>query len=195
MIDWLLELDRQVLIYLNGQHTPWLDPVMLFITETFVWVPLYVSLIYLTVKDYRKEAWIAIIGVAITILLSDQITASIMKPYFARLRPSQEPTLIGIIHLVSGYKGGLYGFASSHAANTFGTATFFWLLFGEKRKWIGALYLWAALMTYTRIYLGVHYPGDILVGGLVGGLSGIVGYRVFVWLKKFSDKRKSPSLT
>ena len=193
MIDKLIELDKQFLLFFNGNHLPWLDPVMLFITETFVWLPLYLFLIYLIVKDYRKEAWIALIGIGVTILLSDQITASLMKPYFARLRPSQEPTLEGLVHLVDGYKGGKYGFASSHAANTFGTATFFWLLFGEKRKWILFLFAWAALMTYTRLYLGVHYPGDILVGALVGVLSGIVGHRVFVWINRRQRGEKKPT--
>lgn len=193
MIDKLIELDKQFLLFFNGYHVPWLDPIMLFITGTFVWLPLYLFLIYLMVKDYKKEAWIPVIGVAVTILLADQITASLMKPYFARLRPSQEPTLVGLVHLVNGYKGGMYGFASSHAANTFGTATFFWLLFGEKRKWILFLFFWAATMTYTRLYLGVHYPGDILVGGLVGVFSGIAGHRVFVWLRKRRDaQRQTP---
>jgi undecaprenyl-diphosphatase len=190
MIDKLIELDKELLLFFNGHNLPWLDPVMLFMTETFVWLPLYLFLIYLIVRDYKKEAWTVLIGVAVTILLSDQITSSLMKPYFARLRPSQDPLMEGLVHLVNGYKGGKYGFASSHAANTFGTATFFWLLFGTKRKWVMVLFLWAALMTYTRLYLGVHYPGDILVGSLIGVLSGVAGYRAHVWLAKLTDKKR-----
>lgn len=135
------------------------------------------------------ETWMVLIGVALTILLADQITSTIMKPYFARLRPSHEPTLEGLLHIVNGYKGGLYGFASGHAANTFGTATFFYLLFRNKYWWVGLLFLWALLVTYTRLYLGVHYPSDILVGGIVGILSGTTGYLVTTsLLRKYGKK-------
>jgi undecaprenyl-diphosphatase len=91
-----------------------------------------------------------------------------MKPYFERLRPSRDPEVAALLHLVNGYKGGVYGFASSHAANSFGVSMFLWLLYRNNRKWIWTLFIWAAFFTYTRIYLGVHYPGDILVGGLTG---------------------------
>src|SRR5688572_13477021 len=169
-MESLIELDKELLIYLNSFHVSWLDQLMLFITQTFVWLPLYIILLYIIVIDYKKDFWIVLIAITVTILLTDGITSGIMKPYFERLRPSREPSLEGLIHLVLDhngkvYKGGMYGFASSHAANTFGTATFFFLLLRQTRKWVWILFVWAILMTYTRIYLGVHYPGDILVGG------------------------------
>ena len=107
-----------------------------------------------------------------------------MKPYFERLRPSREPSLAGLVHLVDGYKGGVFGFASSHAANTLGTATFFFLLFRATKKWIVWLFVWAVVMTYTRISLGVHYPGDILVGGTIGILAGWTGFKFATWLAR-----------
>jgi len=188
-----MELDRRLLVWLNSFHTGWLDPVMYYTSQTLFWLPLYLFLLWLIIKDFKKEWWIPMIGIAITILLADQITASIMKPFFARLRPSQEPTLQGIVHLVTDhngeiYTGGLYGFASSHAANTFATATFFTLLFRSKHRWITWLFLWAAGMTYTRIYLGAHYPGDILVGGTVGVVSALVGFKVYRWIKGKVDQ-------
>jgi undecaprenyl-diphosphatase len=197
MLDQLIELDKKLLLFLNSFHTPWLDPVMYFSSQTLAWLPLYIFLLYLIIKEYKKETWIVLLGIILTILLADQITASVMKPYFERLRPSREPTLQGLVHLVNRfngeiYTGGQYGFASSHAANTFGTATFFFLLFKAKKKWIGWLFLWAATMTYTRIYLGVHYPGDILVGGIVGVLSGIAGFKFQKWLAHYATKRKNP---
>jgi undecaprenyl-diphosphatase len=195
MIDKLIELDKELLIYLNSFHVDWLDPAVLLVTETFFWLPLYLFLLYLIIKTYGKESWIPLLAIAITIFLTDRITAGLMKPYFARLRPSNEPSLEGLIHLVRNskgdfYLGGLYGFASSHAANTLATATFFWLLFRKTRKWIVWMFPWAIVMTYTRIYLGVHYPGDILVGGILGVACGWVGFKIFQKTKEWNDRKK-----
>ena len=188
-MDW----DRRLLVWLNGFHTDWLDPVMYYTSQTLFWLPLYLFLLWLIIKDFKKECWVPLIGVAVTVLIADQVTASLMKPYFARLRPSQEPSLQGIVHLVTDrngeiYTGGLYGFASSHAANTFATATFFTLLFRAKRPWIKWLFVWAAGMTYTRIYLGAHYPGDILVGGLVGVTGAFLGFKTYQWIRLKVDQ-------
>ncbi len=190
MIEKLIELDKKILIFLNGFHSPLLDPVMLLITKTFFWIPLYAFLIFLLFKNYRKEAWFILIGAAITILLCDQITSTFMKPFFARLRPSQDPSVQTLLHLVDGYRGGLYGFASGHAANTMGVAFFVWLSMRSVYRWIGLIFIWAIVMTYTRIYLGVHYPGDILVGGVIGLFCGWIGYKASsVLLNKF---KKAP---
>jgi undecaprenyl-diphosphatase len=188
-MDTILELDKDLLIWINSFHADWLDPIMLVITKTFFWTPLYLFFIFLIFKKLGKDAWFGLAGAALTILLADGISAQIMKPFFERLRPSQDPNMQNLLHLVTNskgeiYRGGMYGFASSHAANTFGTATFMWLLFRDKTKWIGLAFIWAASMTYTRLYLGVHFPGDILVGGMVGVLSGIAGYKLYVWLNK-----------
>lgn len=187
----LIELDKKLFLFLNGYHFDWLDPIMYWATDKMTWLPLYVLLMYFIVKDYRNETWIVLISMTIAIVLADQFTSTLMKPYFARLRPSHDPTLSGLVHIVNGYKGGKFGFASSHAADTFGTATFLWLLFSKRRKWITVMFLWAALMAYSRIYLGVHYPADILVGAFFGVLAGIAGYRIFIWLKNAVDNRKT----
>lgn len=190
MLEQLKEWDRQLLIFLNGQHVDWLDPVAFWVTKTEFWIPLYIFLIYLIFKQHGKEGWLVLAGAALTVLLADQITASIMKPYFARPRPSHEPALEGLLHIVNDYRGGAYGFASSHAANTSGVALFVFLLFRNVYRWIWVLFLWALIMTYTRIYLGVHYPGDILVGAMVGLLSGYAGFRFQKW---FRERRLKPS--
>lgn len=183
-MDSIIELDKRLLLFLNSFHTSTLDPIMLLITKTEFWTPLYLLLIYFIFKKYNTQGWLILAGAALAIVLSDQITSSLMKPFFERLRPSQDPSLQGVVHLVDDYKGGLYGFASSHAANTFATALFVWLLFRDSVKWSWVIFIWAVLMTYTRIYLGVHFPGDILVGALVGLGCGYAGFRFYKWLAK-----------
>lgn len=172
----ILDLDKELLLFFNGLHTSWLDPVMILATKTISWLPLYLFLVYLIIKFKKWDTLFVLVGVALTIVLADQITSGFMKPFFARLRPSQDPALAGLVHLVNDYKGGLYGFASSHAANTFGTATLIFLLFRARYRWIWLIFIWALLVSYTRIYLGVHYPGDIIVGALVGLACGLSGF-------------------
>lgn len=173
-MEQLLELDRNLLIHLNSFHTPWLDTVMMWVTLTEAWIPLYLFLIFLVIRVYRKSSWIILLGAALTILFADQVTSHLMKPFFARLRPSHDPSLAGIVHIVDGYRGGMYGFASGHAANTFGVAFFCWSVLRTHYNWTWLLFFWAAAMTYSRIYLGVHYPGDILVGACVGILGAVM---------------------
>ena len=184
MLEQLIEWDKELLVFLNSFHTPWLDPVMLLITKTAFWIPLYAVLIYLMFRNFKKETWFILIGATVIIILCDQITSTFMKPYFARLRPSQDPTMAGLLHHVNGYKGGLYGFSSGHAANTIGVALFVWLTLKPIYKWIGWIFLWAALMTYTRIYLGVHFPGDIIVGATIVLGCGLLGYKLSSYLRK-----------
>ncbi len=167
-MEQLIKLDKDLFSFLNNLYTPWLDQCMYYMTNTYFWIPLHVALLYLIVKVYGKRSWIIILGLILVIVATDQVTTGLMKPYFLRLRPTHDPELQDIVHTVNNYKGGLYGFASSHAANTFGVAMFLWLLLKPKYPWVVFLFLWATLVTYTRIYLGVHFPGDIVVGGLIG---------------------------
>lgn len=192
MMHVIKEWDEQFLLFLNQFHTDWLDPVVLLVTKTEFWIPLYLVLIFLIFKNYKREGWIIMAGIVLTILLADRITSGIMKPFFQRLRPSHEPSLVGLVHIVEGYYGGLYGFASSHAANTTGVAFFIFLLFRKTYRWIGLIFIWAFVMSYTRIYLGVHYPGDILVGALIGVGSGYSGYKFYGWLKLKIHSKNEP---
>jgi undecaprenyl-diphosphatase len=184
MIEELIELDKKIFLYLNGLHTPTLDPVMFYISQTVIWVPLYLVLLFLVLKHFRNDSWAPLLGILITILIADQTMTAILKPVFQRLRPTHEPTLAGLVHTVRGYKGGLYGFASSHASNTFGLATLLWFYFRNKWRWISFLFPWAIIVSYSRIYLGVHYPGDIITGFFVGFLAAMAGLSLFKWLEK-----------
>lgn len=182
MIDSIAHWDEQLFLFLNQIHAPWLDPVMLLITGRFIWVPLYIFLLYLLIKEYKMDSIWYITGLILVILLADQFTSSFMKPYFERIRPCHDPRWQDVILNYSGC-GGLYGFASSHAANTFGLAAYFHKVGGKKIPGFGWLFLWAAVISYSRIYLGVHYPGDVIIGTLVGLVSGWLVYWLIMKLK------------
>jgi undecaprenyl-diphosphatase len=186
MIEKLLEWDQKLLLLLNGVHHSSLDTTVFVASQLWFWIPLYGLLLWMTIKTFGKDAWIVLAGIGFTLIFTDQFTSSFMKPFFGRIRPSHEPALQELLHFVRDlkgevYTGGKYGFASGHAANTFGTATFFVLLFRPTRPWISLLFVWAILMTYTRIYMGVHYPGDIIVGASIGVLGGWLGFRLCRW--------------
>ncbi len=190
-MEKLLELDRRIFIELNSSfRNPFVDQLMMFLSTTYAWIPLHLFLLYLLVRNYRKQTWLILLAIGLTILLADQITSSIMKPFFERLRPSHEPSLAEQIFLVNKYRGGRFGFASSHAANTFGIATLMWLVLRMYRPWISLLFAWALLVGYTRIYLGVHYPGDILVGFLIGWICALAAYYLLIYVRTFLEKNK-----
>lgn len=189
-MEELLALDRELFLELNGNfHSPWLDELMMFLSSTMAWIPLYLLILYLLIRTYKRHTWTVLLAIALTILIADQVTSSFMKPFFERLRPSNDPALRDMVVIVNEYRGGKYGFASSHAANTFGIATLMWLILKRYRPWIGLLFLWVLLVGYTRIYLGVHYPGDILAGFLVGLLAALISWWGWRYLKQFLENR------
>lgn len=179
MIDYLIKLDTELFLFLNGLHTAFWDSVMLFASGKLTWLPLYIVLIYFIAQKYKWNTLWWLLAIAVVVVLADQLSVHLFKNVFQRLRPCHNPELSGIIHLLGGC-GGRYGFVSSHAANTFGVAVFLSLLYSSRWASIG-LIAWAAFVSYSRIYLGVHYPADVLLGALLGSL---VGY--ITW--KFSSK-------
>lgn len=176
----LSSIDTDLFLYLNGLHVGWMDRIMILITNMWIWFPLYLLLIYWTAKQFGKRCWWVFLAVGVVVLCSDQLSSHVFKPVFQRLRPCFNPDLQGLIHLPKGLAGGRYGFTSSHAANTFAVAAFLTPVLRNYRPWLGiVLYLWAFISSYSRIYLGFHYPGDILCGAILGILVGSVLWKVF----------------
>jgi undecaprenyl-diphosphatase len=188
MIEKFGAIDEELFIWLNSFHADWLDPIMFQITLTITWVPLYAILIYLIYRADSKGIWWVLGGAAFTILISDQVTSGFMKPYFERLRPCHDERFDDIIHNY-GRCGGLFGFVSSHAANTFAIATFLNLRLQAKLPFLKWLYLWAFIVSYTRIYLGVHYPVDIVIGALIGIAAGLLSWFLTVIVRREILKR------
>ena len=172
-------LDQQLLLYLNSLNSPFWDQVMYAISGKLIWAPLYLAImIYLWVKFKRKFV-VILFFIILGITLADQISVHLFKNMFQRLRPCHEPALEGLVHLVKGECGGLYGFVSSHATNSYYVA-FFSLLFIGKRWFTVSIVVWASVVGYSRIYLGVHYPGDVVCGSILGALVGLGIYKLYV---------------
>ena len=180
-MESLSSIDSDLFIFLNGLHAEWMDKVMTTLTEMWVWTPLYLLLIYWIVKQYGKRCWWIFLAVVLVILCSDQLASSVCKPLFQRFRPCYSPEFQDtIINLPKGKAGGQYGFVSSHAANSFALATFLTAALRKERRWIGiVVFAWALIFSYTRIYMGYHYPGDILCGALLGFLIGLAIWKLF----------------
>jgi undecaprenyl-diphosphatase len=186
LLERLDALDREAFLALNGLHSPALDDLMWSVSRLELWVPLYVFFLIMLQQRWGWRALaIAIPVIALLLLGTDTGSVVLFKNTVQRLRPSHVPDLQDRIHLLFApdgglYRGGTFGFVSSHASNHFGIAAFMIGVFRGRPRWaVPALLAWATLVSYSRIYLGVHYPGDILVGGLYGFIVGSIAFTIF----------------
>lgn len=185
----MLQLDTDLLLFINEHYTDFLDVFFWNISQRTTWIALYAALAVCAFYRYGWRGLYVVLAVAISAVLADQCSSALLKPWVARLRPTHEPALEGLLHIVNDYRGGMFGFPSSHAANTFAVALVYSLIWRDWRQTV-VLMLWVALNCYSRMYLGVHYPLDIAVGLIVGGCVALVVYallRKYDLLKQKAD--------
>jgi undecaprenyl-diphosphatase len=185
MIEKLNALDTRLVLWLNGHHTAFFDPVMYWVSSKLFWAPFYLFIILLIIIGYKKRSWLIFVGVGLLITLSDQLSSHLIKNTVRRLRPSHAPALEGLVHLSKAGAGGLYGFVSGHATNSFALFVFLSLVLDSRFKWLKyVLACWAVLICYSRVYVGVHYPGDLLCGALLGSLIGYFVAFLYKWVAR-----------
>jgi undecaprenyl-diphosphatase len=172
-MEELIHLDKELLLWLNGSDSLFMDSLMMTLTNAKTWIPLYLSLFYVVLKSNAtvKDILLVLAAAGACVLLAGTIDDTIVKPLVARWRPGHDPEIGMLVDTVDGYRGGKYGFFSAHASNTFSIAVFFSLLM-RQRLFTVFMVSYSLINCYTRMYLGVHYPGDITVGLLWGGLVG-----------------------
>lgn len=178
-MDFLTNLDTDIFLFFNSMHCEYMDRVMKLSSDRFVWVPMYAALLAALIRTYgwRRACLILLVTIA-AITAADQLCATVIRPEVQRLRPANPANpLSALVHVVDGYRGGSYGFPSCHAANTFALVGLMLPLIRNVRFSV-VLVFWALLNCYSRIHLGVHYPGDLLVGGIIGMTIGFICYLI-----------------
>lgn len=181
-MDTILSFDTQLTLLFNGSDSIWLDNFAMFCTKPWVWVPLYAALIYNLIRHVKRPTlWYFLCGAVLCVLICDQVSSSIVKPLVCRPRPTHDPDIMSLIDTVNNYRGGQYGFFSSHAANTMSIAVFMSMIIRQRITTI-SLFFWSLLNCWTRLYLGVHFVGDILVGLAFGAC---VGFTIYWFINRF----------
>ncbi len=190
-LQGLIETDRLATLSVNGSDSLFWDGVANLYTSVLVWIPLAVFAILLLIRNITsKRLLLVLILVALTVLLCDQLSSSVFKPLFHRLRPTRDPYILNMIDTVNGYRGGSYGFISSHAANSFGLATLFMWLVKDKLFSLSVI-VWAVTNSFIRTYMGVHFVGDIIVGAVLGYMIGSFFYWIYNLITRNDRERRN----
>lgn len=193
MLEYFLTPDLNIFLFLNGLHSSWADVFFYWVSNRFIWLPFYALLAFFLIRKWRKKSIPIFIALALCIFLTDQ-SCNLIKHSVQRPRPSHEPGLCEQVHLVAKpdgtlYRGGPYSFPSSHAANAMAMALFVIFYLSEKRKWVVAsMLLWVLLLSYSRIYLGVHYPSDLMAGWIIGACWATLLWRTVLLIQNLKSK-------
>ena len=190
LLNEVVDIDTDIFLSLNRMHSPFFDYFMSTYSGKWIWIPMYAAIWYVMLRNFHwKVTLFCMVGLALVITIADQTGATLIRPYVERLRPSNlENPISDMVHIVNGRRGGRYGFPSCHAANTFGLAFFVWFLF--RKRWLTVFMMGLAV----RIYLGVHYPGDLIVGTLIGLLAAYIVYRLFLKVSGYKTMKKVPHI-
>jgi undecaprenyl-diphosphatase len=194
-MEWLqniLDFDKELFLYLNSFHNNFWDTIMLMVTRKETWIPFYLIIVFFFIKNYKSKAVLVLLFLALTITASDQISV-LIKETVQRFRPVHEPAIEHLVHNVL-RKGGLYGFLSSHATNSFAIFVFASRVFKNKAFYI-LMFFWAILVSYSRIYSGVHYPLDIFCGAVLGWLLGVISYKLMMFVENHFFIARSPKIS
>ncbi len=182
MLEYLNDIDTDALLAVNGLHDMFQDAFWWMVSAKSSSALLLLALVWILLHQNRRHALLMLVMLAFTVLVADQVSSGLIKHLVERLRPTHDPSLDNMVHVINGYRGGMYGFVSSHAANFFAVATL--LSFVMRHRLVTcSLFTWALLQCYSRVYLGVHYPGDIMGGIVVGVLAGWLLWCLMRWIQ------------
>ena len=189
----LIETDHIATLALNGTNSLFLDGVVYLYTTIYIWIPCILVLLFILIRNVKRDTLLLVLlMIGLVVLTCDHLSSSIFKPLFERYRPTRDLNLLHLIDTVNGYRGGQYGFFSGHAANSFGLATFLSLLVKNRNMTI-SMFVWATLNMLTRVYLGVHFVGDILVGMMAGMVIALLYFTIYrLLVRKRNIKSRSP---
>ncbi len=183
MLEYLNDIDADALLAINGLNDTFQDAFWWMVSAKWSSVLLLLAILWILLHQNRRHALLAVVMIALAVLLADQVSSGLIKHLVERLRPTHDPSLENAVHVINGYRGGMYGFVSSHAANFFAVGTLLTLVL-RQRLVACSLFTWALIQCYSRMYLGVHYPGDILGGLVVGMLVGWLVWQLMRWIQR-----------
>jgi undecaprenyl-diphosphatase len=182
MIEFIKEIDTHLFLFINGLNHPWLDTPFYLISQQNFWIPVYLLFLFLVFRQNGISGTLkVVVFIALLITISDQTSVKFFKNVFERYRPCHNEVIGHLVHIVKNHCGGKFGFVSSHATNYFALSVFLITILKSLKtpfKWL--ILFWAVLIAYSRIYLGVHYPADVTVGGIWGSIIGFSLGKVYL---------------